>query len=163
MYSTAVVWRSRCCGPSATDICRPAISMRCRMRRCCPQRRKLSYQDVTNPLNRPSPASVNAGVSAQEPLRHMCSPPNLGVDSGSLFPGVEPVGCLPGPPILCIIVDAEEEFHWGRPVSARNHTTTSIRHQRRAHEVFSCYDAKPTYLVTYPIATDPSAAAVLRD
>jgi phosphatidylinositol alpha-1,6-mannosyltransferase len=80
-----------------------------------------------------------------------------------LFPSIEPVQVPAGPPILCIIVDAEEEFHWGTPVSARNNATASIRHQKRAHEIFSCYDARPTYLVTYPIASDPSAAAVLRE
>ena len=85
------------------------------------------------------------------------------VDPGSLFPDSEPIRLPPGRPILCIIVDAEEEFHWGRPVSARNNATSSIRYQKRAHEVFSCYDARPTYLVTYPIASDPSAAAVLRE
>ncbi len=82
---------------------------------------------------------------------------------GALFPAVEPIRLAAGPPILCIIVDAEEDFHWGRPVSPRNNTTASIRYQNRAHAVFSCYDARPTYLVTYPVASDPSAAAVLRD
>ncbi|WP_158932535.1 glycosyltransferase [Acidisphaera sp. S103] len=82
---------------------------------------------------------------------------------GALFPASEPIRLPAGRPILCIIVDAEEEFHWGRPVSARNNTTSSIRYQKRAHEVFSCYDARPTYLVTYPIASDPSAASVLRE
>ena len=84
-------------------------------------------------------------------------------DPGSLFPSIEPIRLPTGRPILCIIVDAEEEFHWGRPVSARNNATSSIRYQKRAHEVFSCYDARPTYLVTYPIASDPSAASVLRE
>ena len=82
---------------------------------------------------------------------------------GALFPASEPIRLPAGRPILCIIVDAEEEFHWGRPVSARNNATSSIRYQKRAHEVFSCYDARPTYLVTYPIASDPSAASVLRE
>ena len=81
---------------------------------------------------------------------------------GALFPAIEPIRLPPGGPILCIIVDAEEEFHWGRPVSAGNNATSSIRYQRRAHEVFSRYDARPTYLVTYPITADPSAASVLR-
>jgi uncharacterized protein Usg len=66
-------------------------------------------------------------------------------------------------PILCVIVDAEEEFHWGNPVSARNTTTSSIRSQIRAHSVFSAFGAKPTYLVTYPVATDPTAKAILGD
>jgi phosphatidylinositol alpha-1,6-mannosyltransferase len=83
--------------------------------------------------------------------------------TGALFPASEPIRLPAGRPILCIIVDAEEEFHWGRPVSARNNATSSIRYQKRAHEVFSCYDARPTYLVTYPIASDPSAASVLRE
>jgi phosphatidylinositol alpha-1,6-mannosyltransferase len=82
---------------------------------------------------------------------------------GSLFSDVEHIRLPPGRPILCIIVDAEEEFHWGRPVSARNNATSSIRFQKRAHEVFSCYGARPTYLVTYPIASDPSAAAIMRE
>ena len=89
----------------------------------------------------------------------MLSAPN----PGALFPASEPIRPPPGPPILCIIVDAEEEFHWGRPVSARNNTTSSIRCQNRAQEIFACYDARPTYLVTYPVASDPSAAAVLRE
>jgi phosphatidylinositol alpha-1,6-mannosyltransferase len=88
---------------------------------------------------------------------------NIAPQPDSLFPASEPIHLPPGPPILCIIVDAEEEFHWGRPVSARNNATSSIRYQKRAHEVFSCYDASPTYLVTYPIASDPSAAGVLRE
>lgn len=84
-------------------------------------------------------------------------------NQGSLFPAVEPVYLPDGPPILCIIVDAEEEFHWGHPVSSRNNGTASIRHQRRAQDIFAHYDAKPTYLVTYPVASDPAAASVLRD
>ncbi len=82
---------------------------------------------------------------------------------GALFPASEPIRLPPGRPILCVIVDAEEEFHWGCPVSARNNATSSIRYQKRAHEVFACYDARPTYLVTYPIASDPSAAGVMRE
>ncbi|MDR3532250.1 MAG: glycosyltransferase [Rhodopila sp.] len=93
----------------------------------------------------------------------MCPAPSTGNNPGSLFPAIEPIRLPAGRPILCIIVDAEEEFHWGRPVSARNNATSSIRYQKRAHEVFSCYDARPTYLVTYPIASDPSAAGVLRE
>jgi phosphatidyl-myo-inositol dimannoside synthase len=88
---------------------------------------------------------------------------NPAPNPGALFPAIEPIRLPAGRPILCIIVDAEEEFHWGRPVSVRNNATSSIRYQKRAHEVFSCYDARPTYLVTYPIASDPSAASVLRE
>ncbi len=64
-------------------------------------------------------------------------------------------------PILCVVVDAEEEFSWDRPVSSSANSTASIRSQRRAHDVFSQYGVRPTYLVTYPVATDPEAADVL--
>lgn len=87
----------------------------------------------------------------------------LSAQALSLFPNMEAVRLPTGRPILCIVVDAEEEFHWGRPVSAQNNATTSIRHQKRAHEIFSCYGAAPTYLVTYPIASDPGACGVLRE
>lgn len=84
-------------------------------------------------------------------------------DDGALFPSIDCVRLPSGPPILCIIVDAEEEFHWGRPVSARNNATSSIRHQKRAQDIFACYNARPTYLATYPIASNPGAASVLRE
>lgn len=80
-----------------------------------------------------------------------------------LFPDSDKVRLPPGRPVLCIIVDAEEEFEWNRPVSSRNNTTASVRRQQLAQDIFSRYHARPTYLVTYPIAADPSAVAVLRD
>lgn len=95
----------------------------------------------------------------------MRAAPTASARSGGapLFPARDPIRLPPGRPILCIIVDAEEEFPWSRPVSAANNATSSIRHQRRAHEVFAQYDVAPTYLVTYPIASDPSAVSVLRE
>jgi phosphatidylinositol alpha-1,6-mannosyltransferase len=69
----------------------------------------------------------------------------------------------PGPPILCVVVDAEEEFQWGGPFSPRNGATFSVQQQHRAQDIFSCYNIRPTYLVTYPIATDPAASGVLRE
>ncbi len=81
----------------------------------------------------------------------------------SLFPRQEPVHAPAGPPILCIIVDAEEEFQWGRPVSPQNNATVSIRSQRKAQDLFGAYSVAPTYLVTYPIASNPVAVGVLKD
>lgn len=81
----------------------------------------------------------------------------------SLFPQREPVQAPAGPPILCIIVDAEEEFQWGRPVSQQNNATVSIRSQRKAQDLFAAYGLAPTYLVTYPIASNPVAVAALKE
>jgi len=105
-------------------------------------------------------ASLHAASAAGQVTIGAAGP---GPTHSSHFPNAQPVCPPPGPPILCIVVDAEEEFHWGRPVSARNNTTHSIRHQKRAHDVFSSYGARPTYLVTYPVASDPSAASVMRE
>ena len=108
-------------------------------------------------------------------MRQVTSPDRAGLSDGgnapdaaratspALFPRVEPIRLASTRPILCVVVDAEEEFDWDRPVSARNNATGSIHHQKRAHDIFSCYGVKPTYLVTYPIASDPSASAVLRE
>lgn len=81
----------------------------------------------------------------------------------SLFPQQEPVQPPAGPPILCVIVDAEEEFQWGRPVSPQNNATVSIRSQRKAQDLFAAYGVAPTYLVTYPIASNPVAVGVLKE
>jgi phosphatidyl-myo-inositol dimannoside synthase len=91
------------------------------------------------------------------------APDTTRAKSPVLFPCMEPIRLASRRPILCVVVDAEEEFHWDRPVSARNNATGSIHHQKRAHDIFSCYGVKPTYLVTYPIASDPSASAILRE
>nr|WP_294501230.1 glycosyltransferase [uncultured Rhodopila sp.] len=93
----------------------------------------------------------------------MRPPPNPRSEAGLLFPGAELIRLPPGPPVLCIIVDAEEEFQWGSPITPIGHTMSSIRHQQKAQDLFSCYGAKPTYLVTYPIVSDPDAVGVLRD
>ena len=77
------------------------------------------------------------------------------------FPNVQPVQFEPKRPLLCVIVDAEEEFRWERPVSSTSNRTASIRSQQRAHEIFSHYQVRPTYLVTYPVVTDPVAVGVL--
>lgn len=56
------------------------------------------------------------------------------------------------PPLLTVIVDAEEEFDWSQPVSPRSTGVSAIRHQVKAHRIFERYAVKPTYLVDYPVA-----------
>lgn len=79
------------------------------------------------------------------------------------FPRRGGLSVPPGPPVLCVIVDAEEEFHWSDPISAQHHATQSIQAQKKAHEIFAHYGVVPTYLVTYPVATDPAAVRVLNE
>jgi hypothetical protein len=63
---------------------------------------------------------------------------------------------------LLIVVDTEEEFDWTRPFSRASTATSSIPAQARAHEIYDRFGIVPTYVVDYPVATDPSAAYFLR-
>ena len=65
-------------------------------------------------------------------------------------------------PRLIVVVDTEEEFDWERPFSRSATATRSIPAQARAHEIYDRLGVVPTYVVDYPVATDPAAAAFLR-
>ncbi len=65
-------------------------------------------------------------------------------------------------PVLCVVIDTEEEFDWSQPLSRENRSVTSIQAQGRAQEIFARYGIVPTYVVDHPVATDPEAVAVLK-
>ncbi|MGQ0589851.1 MAG: polysaccharide deacetylase family protein [Sphingosinicella sp.] len=65
-------------------------------------------------------------------------------------------------PKLLIVVDTEEEFDWSAPFSRASTGTRSIPAQARAHEIYDRFGVVPTYVVDYPVATDPEAIAFLR-
>jgi hypothetical protein len=65
-------------------------------------------------------------------------------------------------PELAIVVDTEEEFDWSRPFSRDNVSTRSIPAQAPAHRIYDRFAIVPTYVVDYPVATDPAAVAFLR-
>ena len=90
-------------------------------------------------------------------------PPSDAAPAGSPFPLAEPVTAYRGPPLLVVVVDAEEEFQWAEPLAPQHRGTVSIRAQRSAHTLFAHYGIKPTYLVTYPLATEDNAIGVLRE
>lgn len=62
---------------------------------------------------------------------------------------------------LVITIDAEED-QWG-PVPAGASSVTNIQEVRTLQTVFREHRVVPTYLLTYPVAHDERAAAVLRD
>ncbi|MDT9599856.1 polysaccharide deacetylase family protein [Sphingosinicella rhizophila] len=64
-------------------------------------------------------------------------------------------------PQLFVVVDTEEEFDWSRPVSRTNVSTGSIAAQSAAHDVYDRFGLVPTYVVDYPVATDPAAVEFL--
>jgi phosphatidylinositol alpha-1,6-mannosyltransferase len=81
----------------------------------------------------------------------------------SPFPCAEPIAPYHGRPLLAVVVDAEEEFEWSEPLAPQPRGTGSIGAQRVAHALFAHYGIKPTYLLTYPLASEASAVAVLRE
>jgi len=93
-------------------------------------------------------------------------PPALESDiaaNGSPFPNRQPIVAKLDKPVLCVIVDAEEEFLWDQPFSYTSNTTASIAAQQKTHMMFAHYGVRPSYLVTYPLATEPDAIAALRE
>ena len=60
-------------------------------------------------------------------------------------------------PELVIVVDAEEEFGWSKPFSRDSIATSSITAQEAAHEIYDRLGIVATYVIDYPVATDPVA------
>ncbi len=65
-------------------------------------------------------------------------------------------------PQLLVVVDTEEEFDWSKPFSRACVSTRSIPAQARAHRIFDRLGIVPTYVIDYPVATNPEAVAFLR-
>jgi phosphatidylinositol alpha-1,6-mannosyltransferase len=86
-----------------------------------------------------------------------------GDTTAGLFPRAEAVYAPFNRPVLCVVVDTEEDFGWDVPFSPDNTGVASIAAQHRAQSVFAPHGVRPTYLVTYPLTTDPLAVGVLRE
>ena len=67
------------------------------------------------------------------------------------------------PAELLVVIDTEEEFDWSRPFSRANVSTRSIPAQAKAQTIFDRLGIVPTYVIDYPVATDPAAAAFFRE
>ena len=68
-----------------------------------------------------------------------------------------------GPPLVCVVVDTEEEFDWSRPHDRASTGVHNIRHQERAHRVFERHGVRPTYVIDYPVASQADGFGPLRD
>jgi hypothetical protein len=66
-------------------------------------------------------------------------------------------------PLLLVVVDTEEEFDWGRPVSRDQVSTRAIASQYRAQEILQRYGIKPTYVIDYPVASQESGYGPLKE
>lgn len=65
-------------------------------------------------------------------------------------------------PELLVVVDTEEEFDWNKPFDRANTATRSIPAQAHAQAIYERLGIVPTYVIDYPVATNPQAAAYLR-
>jgi len=67
------------------------------------------------------------------------------------------------PPVLLVTADAEEQFDWSAPLDRRNTAVSHMRAVVRAQQVCDRYGIRPTYVVDYPVATQPAGAGPLRE
>lgn len=65
-------------------------------------------------------------------------------------------------PVCSVLVDAEEDFDWLRPVRGVAHDVGCMHHLSDLHSILAAYGAVPTYLLTYPVLRDPVVVAALR-
>jgi hypothetical protein len=64
-------------------------------------------------------------------------------------------------PLICVIIDTEEEFDWTGPFSRRHTLVNAITGLPRGHAIFRRFGVRPTYLVDYPVISDPRARDLL--
>jgi hypothetical protein len=64
-------------------------------------------------------------------------------------------------PALVVTIDTEEEGLWSGRYRATGNTCRNIERLPQIHQVFRRLGVVPTYLVDYPVATDPTASRLL--
>ena len=68
----------------------------------------------------------------------------------------------PGQVLVSLIVDAEEDFNWARPVEGTAYSTACMHAIGPLQEILGAYHLPPTYLLTYPVLEDAGAVRLLR-
>jgi hypothetical protein len=66
------------------------------------------------------------------------------------------------PPMLQVIIDAEEEFDWSLPFDRRNIAVENLAHQEKAQRIFERHGVRPTYVIDYAVASQEQGFAPLR-
>lgn len=66
-------------------------------------------------------------------------------------------------PCLFVVVDTEEEFDWHAPYARENTGVTAMRHIGRAQAIFDRFGVRPTYVIDYPVASQPDGYLPLRE
>ena len=70
---------------------------------------------------------------------------------------------LPAPerPRLFVVIDTEEEFDWSAPYSRANVGVTAMKYVGSAQRIFDAFGVIPTYVIDYPVASQPDGFAPL--
>jgi len=76
--------------------------------------------------------------------------------------GAQTIHVPVGEPTLFVVVDTEEEFDWSRPFARENTSVTAIRQLPVLQDLLDRYNIRPTYVIDYPVATNPISAPVIR-
>ena len=65
-------------------------------------------------------------------------------------------------PVLNIVVDTEEEFDWNI-FNSQFQSVSNLQEQHLTHRIFERFGASPTYVIDYPVVSNPEARAPLLD
>lgn len=68
---------------------------------------------------------------------------------------------MPARPTLMVVVDTEEEFDWNAPFSRDAIAVTAMRHIDRLQRLCDRAGLTPTYVIDYPVATQPGGYETL--
>jgi hypothetical protein len=80
------------------------------------------------------------------------------------FEGHTPVAIDPGRrPALSVVVDTEEEFDWSRGFFREKTSVRHLEHIVRVQRTFDEFGIRPTYVVDYPVATQPEGTLPLKE
>ena len=80
---------------------------------------------------------------------------------GGRFPNAAPAATRAR--LCAVLIDAEEDFDWLRPVRGEPYDLDCMRHLDELQAIAARFGAVPTYLLTYPVLRDDAIAASLRD
>lgn len=67
------------------------------------------------------------------------------------------------PPALVVVLDAEEEFEWDAEFARSTTAVSAMACVDRAQVVFDEFGITPTYVVTYPVASQPEGSGPLAE
>ncbi len=66
------------------------------------------------------------------------------------------------PPTLHVVVDTEAEFDWDKPFAENLTAISALGQVESAQAIFDRYGLRPTYVIDYPVASQPESVAAIR-